>query len=220
MVDETQSVPPRLPGESFQDWMDRINAENDYVPGQPEEPQSEVESRSTRRSFRTSGCRTATTRRQIVDKTKAAFEHWAILELMGHRKLGGRVSEALIAGAPFIRIDVPGAEVDVATQFYAPAAVYCITPCSEDLARRTAAAYKPAPVTEYDLPSRPRLAAQTDSGPTDEPEGASVVFDDEDDEDLDDVEMFNCEATNGSSSDREPDEAGNAGDDTREPEPL
>lgn len=43
MVDETRSVPPRLPGESFQDWMDRINAENDYVPGQAEEPQSEVE---------------------------------------------------------------------------------------------------------------------------------------------------------------------------------
>jgi hypothetical protein len=132
-----------------------------------------------------------------VDKTKAAFEHWAILELMGHRKLGGRVSEALIAGAPFIRIDVPGAEVDVATQFYAPAAVYCITPCSEDLARRTAAAYKPAPVTEYDLPSR-RLSASTAPGPTDEPDGASVTFDDEDDEDLDDVdlddvEMFTCD---------------------------
>jgi len=38
---------------------------------------------------------------------KAAFEGWAVLELMGHRKLGGFVQEATIAGGAFLRIDVP-----------------------------------------------------------------------------------------------------------------
>lgn len=40
---------------------------------------------------------------------KPAFEGWAILELMGHRRLGGHVSEATVAGAGFLRIDVPDA---------------------------------------------------------------------------------------------------------------
>lgn len=35
------------------------------------------------------------------------FEGWAVLELMGHRKLGGLLSETQIGGASFIRIDVP-----------------------------------------------------------------------------------------------------------------
>ena len=35
------------------------------------------------------------------------FNCWAIVELFGHRKLGGRVSEAMIGGAAMIRIDIP-----------------------------------------------------------------------------------------------------------------
>jgi len=76
------------------------------------------------------------------------FDEWAILELMGHRKLAGKVSEATIGGAAFIRIDVPGA----ASQFYSPAAVYCITPTTEELAMRIAQNHAPAPVTRWELP--------------------------------------------------------------------
>lgn len=90
------------------------------------------------------------------------FEGWAILELMGHRKLAGRISEANIGGGAFIRIDVPGEAADVATQFYAPGAVYCITPCTEDVARRTAAGCRPSPVTEYELAPARRLPAPPD----------------------------------------------------------
>lgn len=104
------------------------------------------------------------------------FEGWAILELMGHRKLAGRVSEANIGGGAFIRIDVPGDGADVATQFYAPGAVYCITPCTEDLARRTAAGCRPAPVTEYELSPARRLAPPSERDDTD-----------------DDPETFTCE---------------------------
>ena len=77
-----------------------------------------------------------------------AFEEWAILELMGHRKLAGKVSEYTIGGAPFIRIDIPGN----ATQFYSPSAVYCITPTTEELARQFAASHTPEPVTRWELP--------------------------------------------------------------------
>lgn len=99
-----------------------------------------------------------------------AFEEWAILELMGHRRLAGRVIEETIGGASFIQIDVPKG----ATQFYAPAAVYCITPTTEDLARRFAEGNRPQPVSRYDLPPledrRPARAGSLRVGLDDGPE--------------------------------------------------
>lgn len=83
-----------------------------------------------------------------------AFEGWVILELMGHRRLGGYLREQQIAGAAFLRIDVPAAEGDgnAATQMYAPAAVYCITPTTEAMARAVAARAIPEPVHRWELP--------------------------------------------------------------------
>jgi hypothetical protein len=89
-----------------------------------------------------------------------AFQEWAILELMGHRKEAGLVREVSIGGASFIRIDVPGKNVPwIATQYYNPSAVYCMTPVSEALARQVALTYEPAPVTRYELPAPPPPAA-------------------------------------------------------------
>ncbi len=88
-----------------------------------------------------------------------SLNEWAILELMGHRKMAGLVSEVTIAGGAFIRIDVPGIPREgeiapiVATQFYSPSAVYCITPVKEELARNVAAASQVAPVSRWDLPA-------------------------------------------------------------------
>lgn len=90
------------------------------------------------------------------------FEGWAILELMGHRKLGGYVREQNVAGAGFIRIDVPGRDGPAATQFYAPGALYCLTPVAEEVARRFALGTQPEPVTRWELPAprEPRHAPQ------------------------------------------------------------
>ena len=83
---------------------------------------------------------------------KPPFEGWAILELMGHRRLGGYVSEATVAGAGFLRIDVPGEDGPTATQFYSPSSVYCLTPVTEDMARVVAARNQPEPVQRWELP--------------------------------------------------------------------
>jgi hypothetical protein len=80
------------------------------------------------------------------------FEGWAILELMGHRRLAGYVQAQEIAGAGMLRIDVPGDDGPIATQFYAPAAVYCITPTTEAMARAVAKKNQPAPVQRWELP--------------------------------------------------------------------
>lgn len=82
---------------------------------------------------------------------EAPFQTWAILELMGHRRLAGLVSEQQIAGAAFLRLDIPADQGMRATQWYAPQAVYCITPTSEETARRVAKLGQPEPVRRWEL---------------------------------------------------------------------
>jgi hypothetical protein len=92
-------------------------------------------------------------RETTIGDTENGIEGWAILELMGHRRLGGRLSEATIAGGAFIRIDVPHPNkvgVFTASQFYSPAAVYAITPTTEEIACAIARG-APEPVSRWDL---------------------------------------------------------------------
>ena len=70
-------------------------------------------------------------------ESKTGFTGWAILELIGRRRMAGRVCEALVAGSAFIRLDVPhpnDATLIRASHFYSPAAVRSITPTSEEKA--------------------------------------------------------------------------------------
>ena len=65
------------------------------------------------------------------------YEGWAIVELMGHRTFGGRVSEVEMYGGKLLRLDVfdeEGAEPAL-TQYYGSSAIYCITPSTEEAAR-------------------------------------------------------------------------------------
>lgn len=89
------------------------------------------------------------------------FEGWAIVELMGHRRLAGYVTEVELAGAGMLRLDVPGfihtettgeqEERGQATQFYSAAALYCLTPTTEEMARRIAELSRPQPVHPWEL---------------------------------------------------------------------
>lgn len=101
---------------------------------------------------------------------KTAIIGWAILELMGHRRLAGHVTEQEIAGTGFIRIDVPGRDDEpVATQFYAPASVYCLTPTTEAMARAIAIRDQPAPVQRWELAlPAPRPEPEDDDASHDE----------------------------------------------------
>jgi hypothetical protein len=84
--------------------------------------------------------------------TKEPFASWSILELFGHRRLAGWLTEVELAGSGMWRIDVPSPRGgNVATQFYAPGAVYGITPCDEVTARALAEQIRPSPVTALEL---------------------------------------------------------------------
>lgn len=87
-------------------------------------------------------------------ESNESFDQWVILELMGHRRMGGRVTEQVIAGSALIRIDVyeGDAKEPTMTQFYSTSAVYCMTPVSENVARRFSERHMIPPISEYELP--------------------------------------------------------------------
>jgi hypothetical protein len=81
--------------------------------------------------------------------SKVEFEGWAIVEIMGHRRLAGSVREVTIAGGPFLRIDI--ASEPPATQYYGAGALFSVTPTTEEEARKV---MKPwGPVHRYELAS-------------------------------------------------------------------
>ncbi len=83
------------------------------------------------------------------------FSGWAILELMGHRRLGGKVSEVERYGVKMCRIDIPDTTTEgkmYMTQLYGGGAVYCQTMCTEEMARAVAKHSQPRPVEPWELP--------------------------------------------------------------------
>ena len=60
------------------------------------------------------------------------------------------VAEQEIAGRAFLRIDV--LTDPPVTQFYGSEAVYCITPTTEEMARRAAKLSRVAPIAPWELP--------------------------------------------------------------------
>jgi hypothetical protein len=103
------------------------------------------------------------------------FDEWAIVELMGHRKAAGHLHEVTIAGAGFLRRDIPPAGDDPGrTQQVAPASVYAIHPVAEAIARAMSRKWRPEPVQRWELP-----AGVLDAKPDDD-ELAEADFDDDD----------------------------------------
>lgn len=78
---------------------------------------------------------------------------WCVLELMGHRRLAGYLSQQDVASTAMLRIDVPCDPPT--TQYYSGSAVYCITPTTEDIARHLAKRVPAAPVQRWELPAAP-----------------------------------------------------------------
>ena len=82
------------------------------------------------------------------------FNGWAILEVFGHRKLGGRVQVNPPEMPGMVRIDVIAeSNTPLATQYYGPTAIFCMTPATEETARRMAKASTIRPVQPWELPA-------------------------------------------------------------------
>ena len=113
-----------------------------------------------------------------------AFDSWALVELMGHQRIAGRVTEAEIGGCKFIRVDVPATDGRPAmTKYLGPSSVYAITPMSEETGRATASRIDPAPIQHYDAR---RLVEMVDANKPKELPSAQLTDLDEVDEEFDD----------------------------------
>ncbi len=90
------------------------------------------------------------------------FESWCIVELFGHQRIAGLVTEQTIGGCNFVRVDVPAiGDVPAYTKLLGQGAIYAINPVSETVARAAAGQYRSAPVSIYDFPELRALTSQT-----------------------------------------------------------
>ena len=107
------------------------------------------------------------------------FDGWALVELMGHRRLAGRVTEEVRFGAAMLRIDVPDPAGGSTTQFYGPTAIYCVTPITEETARRFAGRFQPEPIQAWELepPPQPPQSALPGLGYAHSPEDVGMSDD-------------------------------------------
>jgi len=79
-------------------------------------------------------------------------EMWALVELFGHNRVAGKVTEAEIGGGALIRVDVPAVkDKEPLTKYYNVKAIYGITPVDEATARRMAESIDAAPINAYSL---------------------------------------------------------------------
>lgn len=95
-------------------------------------------------------------------------EAWAIVELMGHVRLAGRISEEEKFGAKMGRIDIPNPDQSETstgpfiTQFFGGGSVYRITLVTEEVARHVAKGTTSAPISPWDFPKQLQAAEAID----------------------------------------------------------
>jgi len=78
------------------------------------------------------------------------LEFFGLVELFGHQKIAGKVTEATIGGCSFVRVDIPGSDdTQAVTKYYGNGAIYSITPVSEEVVDVFVKRYKPTPINVY-----------------------------------------------------------------------
>ena len=85
------------------------------------------------------------------------FEAWAIVDLFGHTRVAGLVTEQTVGGCSFVRVDIPEGD-SYRTELYGQGAIYAIRFVSEQVARLAAEQITAAPVKAWDLPDSVRTA--------------------------------------------------------------
>jgi len=81
-------------------------------------------------------------------------ELWAIVEVMGHAKYAGKVSEYTELGVPLVRVEVPASDGRPAFEkLLGASAIFRITPCTKEAAETAAHQFRVEPLALVQLPS-------------------------------------------------------------------
>jgi hypothetical protein len=106
----------------------------------------------------------------MSEQENKTFSTPALVELLGRQQIAGMVSEQVIAGSGFVRVDVPETSRRPAyTRFFGTSAIYSITPVDESVMTRLAAQiYTPdivpltAPVRQLDVADHDEIDEEND----------------------------------------------------------
>lgn len=106
-------------------------------------------------------------------------EEWACVEIFGHRRHYGRISEAERFGAKMLRIDVPSAEPEAFDTFlYGGGSIFSVTPCTEASARAWAERDRPRPYTPSARLPAPSVFEDHDDDDPEETKDSAAINDD------------------------------------------
>lgn len=85
---------------------------------------------------------------------------WLIVELLGHTRLAGYVTEEEKFGGMLGRIDIPNGDGFI-TQYFGHGAIFRLTPTTEEVTRSVARMNQPRPVHQFELPERVTINPST-----------------------------------------------------------
>lgn len=84
--------------------------------------------------------------------TDKKLEFPCLVELFGHNRISGMISEHALGNSVMIRIDVPETNQNPAfTKFVNPSSVYALNPIAEEMMHQMAEEIKAKPIQFYDL---------------------------------------------------------------------
>ena len=108
-------------------------------------------------------------------------DQWAIVELMGHVRMAGRVTEVQQFGVTMGRIDIPDTSAEAApaavarSVLFSGASIYRVTYCTEEAARKVAA-YEVAPPHRFELPVYTPVVSDEEEPLNSDPSEEEVAF--------------------------------------------
>ena len=84
------------------------------------------------------------------------FEQWCLVELFGHSQIAGLVTEAIIGGCSFLRVDVPNRDGEgvMYTRYFGNGAIYAINVTTKEDAVKIVNRLHPAPPTPRTIEQR------------------------------------------------------------------
>lgn len=83
---------------------------------------------------------------------EAKFDQWCVVELMGHQRIAGKVTEESHFGVALMRVEVPATDSRVGfTKYFGGNAIYALTPTTEEVATHVAKMVDQAPISRWEM---------------------------------------------------------------------